>query len=159
MSMRDNETTLKFTWKTFEVKNHGPTTNKKFPYEEQSRCTWIYLTQDFQSLTDYLTRTFSPHHHAFIFKNMFGVLSKLDLDLLLETPSRRRWVFTQIQMIERWMFNELNLFFFSENSLKDWLEDLYEILLESKQPRKGKRTKSSRHDSCSLFCINRKFSF
>ena len=140
-------------WKTFEVKNHGPTTNKKFQYEEQSRCTWIYLTQDLQSLTDYLTSTFSPHHHAFIFKNMFGVLPKLDLNLLLETPWRRRWIFTQIQMIERWMFNELNLFFFSKKSLKYWLEDLYEILLESKQPQKGKRTKSSRHDSCPLFCI------
>ena len=45
--MRDNETTPKFTWKTSkEVKTHEPTTDKKFYYEEQSRCTKIYLSQD-----------------------------------------------------------------------------------------------------------------
>ena len=113
-SMRDNGTTLKFMWKTFEVKNHGPTTNKKFQYEEQSRCTWIYLTQDLQSLTDYLTSTFSPHHHAFIFKNMFGVLPKLDLNLLLETPWRRRWIFTKF----KWLRDECSMnsthFFFKK---------------------------------------------
>ena len=36
-----------FTWKTSkEVKTHEPTTDKKFYYEEQSRCTKIYLSQD-----------------------------------------------------------------------------------------------------------------
>ena len=101
--MSDNETTPKFMWKTFEVKNHGPTTNKKFQYEEQSRCTWIYLTQDLQSFTDYLTSTFSPHHYIFIFRNMLGVFPKFDLSLLLEASSRRKWVFTQTQ--NEWEMN------------------------------------------------------
>ena len=65
-------------------------TNKKFYYEKQSRCTRIYLVQDLQSLMDYLISTFTPHQHSFIFKNMLGVLPKLDLILLLETPSRRK---------------------------------------------------------------------
>ena len=89
--MRDNETTPIFTWKTSkEVKNHRSITNKIFYYEEQSRCTRIYLVQDLQSPMNYLISTFTPHHHSFIFKNMLGVLPKLDLILLLETPSRRK---------------------------------------------------------------------
>ena len=45
--MKDNEITPKFMWKTSqEVKNQGPTTDKKFHYEKQSRCTMIYLAQD-----------------------------------------------------------------------------------------------------------------
>ena len=76
--MSDNETTPKFTWKTFEeVKNHRPTTDKKIHYEKQSRCISIYRTQDLQSLMDYLTSAFSHHHYAFIFRNMLGVLPKL----------------------------------------------------------------------------------
>ena len=93
--MSDNETTPKFMWKTFEeVKNHRPTTDKKIHYEKQSRCISIYRTQDLQSLMDYLTSAFSDHHYAFIFRNMLGVIPKLDLNFLLETPSRRKWVFT-----------------------------------------------------------------
>ena len=89
--MRDNETTPIFTWKTSkEIKKPWFQTNKKFYYEKQSRCTRIYLVQDLQSLMDYLISTFTPHHHSFIFKNMLGVLPKLDLILLLETPSRRK---------------------------------------------------------------------
>lgn len=78
-------------WNTSkEVKNYKATTDKKFHYEDQSRCIRIYLAQDFQSLTNYLKSTFSPHHHAFIFKNMLGVLSKFDLGLLLEDPLKRK---------------------------------------------------------------------
>ena len=66
---------------------------------------------------NYLTSTFSPLNPTFIFRNMLGVLPKLELDLLLEVPLRRKWVFTQTKMNERWMFKELIPFFFSKNPL------------------------------------------
>ena len=119
--MRDNEITPKFTWKTFkELKKPWAYNQSKIHFEVQSRCTRIYLAQDLQSLIDYLTNTFSPLHHAFIFKNMLGVLPKLDLGLLLEVPSRRKWVFTETKMNERWIFKELNPFFFLENLLENF---------------------------------------
>ena len=91
MKMRDNETTSKFMWETSnEVKSHRLIIDKKFHYEEQSRCTRIYQAQDLQSLMDYLTNTFSPHHHIVIFRNMLGVLPRLDFDLLHEASSRRK---------------------------------------------------------------------
>ena len=120
--MRENETTKIYVENLLrdikKKQKKNELTDKKFHYEKQLRCTRICLAQDLQSFTDYLTSIFTPLHHVFIFRNMLGVLPAFYLKLHQEENGFS----PKPKMIERWMFKELNPFFFSKNPLKNCLK-------------------------------------
>ena len=101
------------TWKTFEeIKNHGPTTDRKYPLWKTKLNTRFYLAQAYQSLLNNLTSTF--HFQVLIFFwNTLGVHTKLDLDLFFN-PHKKKLSFypnpNRLE-IEIWMNKESTHFF------------------------------------------------
>ena len=86
------------TWKTFEeIKNHGPTTDRKYPLWKTKLNTRFYLAKDYQSFLDYFTSTFHFQFVTFIFRSILRVYTKLDLSLSLN-PHKKKLGFTQTQI-------------------------------------------------------------
>ena len=92
-------------------------------YELQKLNARFYLVQAYQSFPNHLTSNFHFQILTFFFWSTLGVHTNLNLNLFLNLH-KKKMGFHPTQMNERRMFKELNPFFFSENPLEDWLEDL-----------------------------------
>ena len=163
MLRRERETMWhhKFTWKiSEEIKNHDLPPIEKLHYEESKLSTRIYLAQANQSFPDHLTSTFTFNFSPSYFgAHLEFAPSSISVSSWIVT--RRKWVFTQNQENEIWMFQKSTHYHFQKiHFKKNFLENLDGIFLEQ-ATSKRKENEENKNDCCSFSSSRngRKFDF